>query len=122
MEDIVLKKRLIGKGTYGKVYMAKYRNGGRLLEVKSAVCSSSLLREEQIIRYLGPCPHLISASAIIIPPWNSTVVGFITYLILEYAPGGSLKNLMQRRGGKLPVQEVRYYARMILRGICYVHA
>ena len=124
MEEIVVKQSLIGDGAFGKVYMAKSRNGGRLLAVKSSVCSSSsssLLREEEIIRYLGPCPHIIQCYG----GYYSTADDFDQYwvynLILEYAPGGTLRNLMRRRGGGLPEPEVRDYARMILEGLYYMH-
>ncbi|RVW83742.1 hypothetical protein CK203_045969 [Vitis vinifera] len=35
MEDVIVKQRLIGQGTYGTVYMPVYRDGGLLLAAKS---------------------------------------------------------------------------------------
>ncbi|KAL6329488.1 hypothetical protein AAG906_021183 [Vitis piasezkii] len=42
-------------------------------------------------------------------------------LVLEYAPGGSLTGLMKKRRGKLWEFEARHYARMIIRGLRYMH-
>ena len=42
-------------------------------------------------------------------------------LLLEYAPGGSLTGLMKKRRGKLWEFEARHYARMIIRGLRYMH-
>ncbi|KAJ9677491.1 hypothetical protein PVL29_022469 [Vitis rotundifolia] len=123
MEDMIVKQRLIGQGASGKVYLAVSRNGGgRLLAVKSSVCcssSSSLLREEEILRFLGACPDVVECFG----GYSSMEFdgSWVYNLILEYAPGGTLRSLMERRGGKLSESEVRDYARMIIRGLCYMH-
>ncbi|RVW83407.1 Mitogen-activated protein kinase kinase kinase 17 [Vitis vinifera] len=124
MEDMIVKQCLIGQGASGKVYMAISRKGGgsRLLAVKSSVCSSSsssLLREEEILRSLGACPDVVECFG----SYSSMEVdgSWVYNLILEYAPGGTLRSLMERRRGKLSESEVRDYARMIIRGLCYIH-
>ncbi|KAF2309389.1 hypothetical protein GH714_001874 [Hevea brasiliensis] len=42
-------------------------------------------------------------------------------LLLEYAPGGSLADLINKYGGKIPECDVRRYTRMILKGLSSIH-
>ncbi|KAL6329842.1 hypothetical protein AAG906_037942 [Vitis piasezkii] len=106
MEDVIVKQRLLGKGTYGKVYMAVFRDGGLLLA-------------KDILLSLSDCPDVVQCFG---GYASIEVDGYLVYnLLLEYAPGGSLKTLMMRRGGKLSEPEVRHYARMIVRGLCHMH-
>ena len=44
-------------------------------------------------------------------------------IFLEYAPGGSLRQLLQERGTGVPLEEARCarYARQILSGLAYLH-
>ncbi|KAF2309416.1 hypothetical protein GH714_002132 [Hevea brasiliensis] len=42
-------------------------------------------------------------------------------LLLEYAPGGSLADLINKYGGKIPKCDVRRYTRMILKGLSSIH-
>ena len=121
MEDVIVKQRLLGKGTYGKVYMAVFRDSGLLLAVKSSAFtrSSFVLREKDILLSLSDCPDVVQCFG---GYASIEVDGYLVYnLLLEYAPGGSLKTLMKRRGGKLSEPEVRHYARMIVRGLCHMH-
>lgn len=119
MADTIIKQRLIGQGAAGKVYMAVPRSGGGLLMAVKSSASPSLRREEEILRSLEGCPDVVECFG----GFTSVEVdGSTVYnLILEYAPGGNLWELMQRRGGKLMESEVRVYARMIVRGLIEIH-
>ena len=45
-----------------------------------------------------------------------------TYILfLEYAPGGSLEDLIRDSGGALPESDIRLYTRMIVKGLCHIH-
>ena len=90
--------------------------------MKSWVSSRSswfLIREEEILRSLGACPNVVQCFG----GYSSTEVdGSLVYnLILEYAPGGSLRSLMEMRRGKLLEFEVLRYTRMIVRALCHMH-
>ena len=80
--------------------------------------STSLQKEGEILFLLSDCPGIIRCYGEDI----SDEKGKRVYnLLLEFAPGGSLKSLNERRGGALPESEVRRYTRMILKALSYVH-
>ncbi|KAL6329474.1 hypothetical protein AAG906_021169 [Vitis piasezkii] len=107
MEDVIVKQRLLGKGTYGKVYMAVFRDGGLLLAVKSsAFTRSSFVLREKTSSSLSDCPDVVQC--------------FGGYASIE-VDGYLVYNLLLERGGKLSEPEVRHYARMIVRGLCHMH-
>ncbi|MBA0754223.1 hypothetical protein Gogos_021286 [Gossypium gossypioides] len=47
--------------------------------------------------------------------------GMVYNMFLEYVPGGSLLNLMNRYGGKIPERDVNCYTQMILEGLLDIH-
>ncbi|XP_052206029.1 mitogen-activated protein kinase kinase kinase 20-like [Diospyros lotus] len=131
-----IKKEFLGKGSYGTVRKAvpltreladsKDDDDDSPLmmvseiAVKSAdFASSTSLREEgDILFLLSDCPGIIRCYGDDV----SEEKGKRVYnLLLEFAPGGSLKSLIERRGGALPESEVRRYTRMILKALNYVH-
>ncbi|KAG2499680.1 hypothetical protein HYH03_002615 [Edaphochlamys debaryana] len=44
------------------------------------------------------------------------------YLTLEYANGGTLKQWLASRAGRLPEDEARWFLQQLVYGLCYVHA
>ena len=135
------KIQFLGKGSFGTVCKAvplirelgdpdqddydDYDDGRPLITapaiaVKSAdfEFSASLQREGELLRVLSDCPGIIRCYGEDISEENGKS---LYNLLLEYAPGGSLKSLMERSGGRLPESDVRRYARMILKALCYMH-
>ncbi|PPR85835.1 hypothetical protein GOBAR_AA34856 [Gossypium barbadense] len=43
--------------------------------------------------------------------------GEVYNMFFEYAPGGSLLDMMNKYGGKIPERDVNYYTQMILEGL-----
>ncbi|XP_021600672.1 mitogen-activated protein kinase kinase kinase 20 [Manihot esculenta] len=121
---------LLGKGGSGSVYLAylkkpKSRNAfyRRVMAVKSAEfsSSSSLQKEKEVFNHLHDCPYILECYG------EETTVsknGQMVYnLLLEYASGGTLADLIRRSGGcGLPESDVKKYTRFILKGIDYIHS
>ncbi|KAF2322367.1 hypothetical protein GH714_012953 [Hevea brasiliensis] len=120
---------LLGKGGFASVYLAflKKPKSRRafyppLMAVKSAEVSSlsSLQKEKEAFNYLCDCPYILKYYG------EETIMnkdGNMLYnLLLEYASGGTLADLIKRSGGcGLPKSDVKRYTRSILKGIDYIH-
>ncbi|KAL6312010.1 hypothetical protein AAG906_017680 [Vitis piasezkii] len=116
-----VKGNLLGRGRHGRVYSAfSFNHTPHHLAVKSAFSSHSslLAKEKRILSELQHCPEIVHCYGD-----DSTMEeGVETYnLFLEYAPGGSLSDLIRNSGGTLPESNVQLYTRMILKGLCHIH-
>ncbi|KAG5559615.1 hypothetical protein RHGRI_009216 [Rhododendron griersonianum] len=125
---------LIGTGAFGSVYLAtlkKPKSQQQLgpfppkMAVKSAELfdSGSLQMEKQVLSILhrtNKCPYIIKCFG---DEYTTGENGENVYnLLLEYASGGSLRDLIRKsRGSGLPESDVRLYTRSILLGIKHVH-
>ncbi|KAG6529094.1 mitogen-activated protein kinase kinase kinase 20-like [Zingiber officinale] len=117
---------VLGRGSFATVSLAHVRllSGDHplppLMAVKSTPLSASavLRNEEDVLSRLDDCPYLIRC-------FYSDVVSSCTEesynIFLEYAGGGSLRDLLLRSGGRFPEPAVRRYARAILLGLNYIH-
>ncbi|GFZ04009.1 mitogen-activated protein kinase kinase kinase 15 [Actinidia rufa] len=120
---------MIGKGSFGSVYLAnlkkpKLRFGcfPAVMAVKSAEISvsGSIQKEREALSNIGRCPNVIQCFG------EETTTGengeMVYNLLLEFASGGTLADLIKKSGGSgLSEFDVRYYARSILRGINHIH-
>lgn len=116
------KASLIGRGCYGKVYLG-VPNKPYLpnVAIKSAPYQTaySLIREKLILEKFVGCPEIVRyVREALTAKTNDNIV---YDLILEYAAGGNLAHLIKAHG-RLLEREVKMYLRMILRGLCYIHA
>lgn len=122
--------RLIGKGGFGSVYLAnlkkpKSRNRmyPQVMAVKSAEVSvsSSLQKEKEVFNHLYGCPYILECYGEEI---TTNKDGEMIYnLLLEYASGGTLADLIKKSGGHgLPESDVKKYTRSVLQGIAYIHS
>ncbi|PON91934.1 GPCR kinase [Trema orientale] len=109
----------IGRGATSTVYLASDDHSGELFAVKSSDLSCSVfLRKEQsflsrlsssrIVKYLGFSVNGRNDS----PTYN---------LCMEYVSGGTLFDVIQRRGGKLDESLIKLYTYQILQGLEYLH-
>ncbi|XP_052173999.1 mitogen-activated protein kinase kinase kinase 20-like [Diospyros lotus] len=127
--DCWVKTRVLGRERYGTVTLAVFHfpedaldDDFPMIAVKSADFdrSSSLQKEAWILQRLRGCPGIVRCFGgdVCIEELD----GKIMYnLLLEFAPGGSLQDLIGNNGGTLPELDVRRYTRMILEGLRYVH-
>ncbi|XP_052206030.1 mitogen-activated protein kinase kinase kinase 20-like [Diospyros lotus] len=125
------KEEFLGKRSYGTVRRAVPLTGELAdsplmmvseIAVKSALFKSTtsiyLQKEGEILFLLSDSPGIIRCYGEDISHQESKCV---YNLLLEFAPNGSLKSLIERRGGAQPESEVRCYTRMILKALNCVH-
>ncbi|KAK1559170.1 hypothetical protein Q3G72_011472 [Acer saccharum] len=122
-----VKVRVLGKGSYGVVTLAVNSEDPSLpsIAVKSSRLEDShslesLEKEKRILDHLYGSPHILAFLTDTVS-FDDQLGGWAYDLFLEYAPGGSLSDLIKKRGGRLPEREVQDYTRMILKGLCGVH-
>jgi tRNA A-37 threonylcarbamoyl transferase component Bud32 len=121
LTDYEMGKRL-GAGGMGAVYLARHKRSGELAAVKVMLsrvrvddhARQHFLREIETTRTLSH-PHVVQFL-------NSGAEGSLFYLLLEYCEGGSVADLMKRRGGPLPIEQARPILLHALRGLAYIHA
>ncbi|KAH1084312.1 hypothetical protein J1N35_024073 [Gossypium stocksii] len=119
----VVKIKVLGQGSYGVVYLVKPVHSiyNQIYALKSAneEYSFFLRKEEEILLKFINCPNIIQCYG------GFTSVereqGKVYNMFLEYAPGGSLLDLMKKYGGKIPERDVNCYTQMILEGLLDIH-
>ncbi|XP_017628519.1 mitogen-activated protein kinase kinase kinase 20-like [Gossypium arboreum] len=119
----VLKIKVLGKGSYGVVYLVKTVAPAynQIYALKSANEEYSLFlrKEEEILLKFVNCSNIIQCYG------GFTSVEreqrMVYNIFLEYAPGGSLLDLIKKYGGKIPERDVNCYTQMILEGLLDIH-
>ncbi|KAK4136311.1 kinase-like protein, partial [Trichocladium antarcticum] len=106
--------RLIGKGSFGKVYLATHKltNGSKVVLKSANKDDSNLAREIHHHRQFVH-PHIARLYEVIV---TETLV----WLVLEYCPGDELYNYLLQHG-KLPVDKVQKTFTQLAGAVCYVH-
>ncbi|KAK7309228.1 hypothetical protein RJT34_05784 [Clitoria ternatea] len=117
------KGKLIGRGTFGSVYVATNRGTGALCAMKeveifsddpkSAECIKQL---EQEIKVLSNLKH-----PNIVQYYGSEIVEDKFYIYLEYVYPGSINKYVREHCGAITESVVRNFTRHILSGLAYLH-
>ncbi|KAL2072474.1 hypothetical protein VTL71DRAFT_11817 [Oculimacula yallundae] len=106
--------RLIGKGSFGKVYLATHKltNGSKVVLKSANKDDSNLAREIHHHRQFIH-PHIARLYEVIV---TETLV----WLVLEYCPGDELYNYLLNHGA-LPVEKVQKVFTQLVGAVTYVH-
>ncbi|CAO3598346.1 unnamed protein product [Absidia cylindrospora] len=124
-----VRGRLIGKGSYGRVYHALNVEAGEWIAVKQVdiPTSSSDLQNDKLMDSMEALNQEIKLLSDL---EHENVVQYLgydidkeedhLYIFLEYVPGGSLASSLGSKGG-FDVALVRYFTRQILVGLEYLH-
>ncbi|KAI1000902.1 hypothetical protein K3495_g7297 [Podosphaera aphanis] len=106
--------RLIGKGSFGKVYLASHKltNGSKVVLKSTNKDDSNLAREIHHHRQFIH-PHIARLYEII-------VTENLVWLVLEYCPGDELFNYLCKHG-PLPVEKVQKIFAQLVGAVAYVH-
>ncbi|KAK7386464.1 hypothetical protein VNO78_26709 [Psophocarpus tetragonolobus] len=118
------KGKLIGRGTFGSVYVATNRETGALCatkeveifpdDPKSAECIKQL---EQEIKVLSHLKH-----SNIVQYYGSEIVKDRFYIYLEYVHPGSINKYVRDHCGAITESVIRNFTRHILSGLAYLHS
>ncbi|CAN1221245.1 Mitogen-activated protein kinase kinase kinase 5 [Linum grandiflorum] len=117
------KGKLIGRGTFGSVFVATNRETGALCAMKevdifpddpkSQECIKQL---EQEIKILSKLKH-----PNIVQYYGSEIVEDHFYIYLEYVHPGSINKYVREHCGAVTESIVRSFTRHILSGLAYLH-
>ncbi|OMO56724.1 hypothetical protein CCACVL1_26322 [Corchorus capsularis] len=118
------KGKLIGRGTFGSVYVASNRQTGALCAMKeveifpddpkSAECMKQLQQEINILSQLKH-PNIVQY-------YGSEIVEDKFYIYLEYVHPGSINKYVREHCGAITESVVRNFTRHILSGLAYLHS
>ncbi|KAG6388429.1 hypothetical protein SASPL_149855 [Salvia splendens] len=124
-----VRASMIGKGSFGRVYLATLRKPSSksislppVMAVKSAEVSSSasLQKEREVYSNLRRNPYIIQCYGDEITIGSSGTMAF--NLMLEYGSGGTLARRIKESGREgLGELESKLHARSILRGLRHIH-
>jgi hypothetical protein len=114
--------RELGRGGMGRVYLARHTATGEYVALKmmlpaaaaSPDATARFLREIEVTKTLQH-PHIAALRV-------AGSSGGVFYFTTEYCPGGDLRQLVARRGGKLRVAEAVPLALQALEALEYAHA
>ncbi|KAF8406351.1 hypothetical protein HHK36_008438 [Tetracentron sinense] len=118
------KGKLIGRGTFGSVYVATNRETGALCAMKevdlipndpkSVECIKQL---EQEIKFLSQLKH-----PNIVQYYGSEILADHFHIYLEYVHPGSINKYIHDHYGAMTESVVRNFTRHILLGLAYLHS
>ncbi|KAK7251079.1 hypothetical protein RIF29_33963 [Crotalaria pallida] len=117
------KGKLIGRGTFGSVYVATNRETGALCAMKevelypedpkSAECIKQLEQEIKVLRHLKH-PNIVQY-------YGSEIAEDRFYIYLEYVHPGSINKYIRDHCGAMTESVIRNFTRHILSGLAYLH-
>ncbi|CAL8127432.1 unnamed protein product [Prunus armeniaca] len=117
------KGKLLGRGTFGHVYVGFNSESGEMCAMKEVTLFSDDAKSKESAKQLMQEITLLSRlrHPNIVQYYGSESVGDRLYIYLEYVSGGSIYKLLQEYGqfGDLAI---RSYTQQILSGLAYLHA
>lgn len=118
------KGKLIGRGTFGSVYVATNRETGALCAMKEVElfpddpkCAECIKQLEQEIKVLSHLKH-----SNIVQYYGSEIVEDRFYIYLEYVHPGSINKYVRDHCGAITESVIRNFTRHILSGLAYLHS
>ncbi|KAM6556713.1 hypothetical protein CsatB_003732 [Cannabis sativa] len=117
------KGRLLGRGTFGHVYLGFNSESGEMCAMKEVTLFSDDAKSRESAQQLGQEIALLSRlqHPNIVQYYGSETVDDKLYIYLEYVSGGSIYKLLQDYG-QFGEVAIRSYTQQILSGLAYLHA
>ncbi|KAJ6374967.1 hypothetical protein OIU77_000024 [Salix suchowensis] len=123
-QDLAGKKgKLLGRGTFGHVYLGFNSESGELCAMKEVTLFSDDAKSKESAKQLMQEISLLSRlrHQNIVQYHGSETVGDRLYIYLEYVSGGSIYKLLQEYG-QLGELVIRSYTKQILSGLAFLHS
>lgn len=124
VKDQWQKGKLIGRGTFGSVYVASNKETGALCAMKEVEIlhddpksAESIKQLQQEIKVLSHLKH-----PNIVQYYGSEIVDDHFYIYLEYVHPGSINKFIRDHCGAITESVVRNFTRHILCGLAYLHS
>ncbi|XP_051143165.1 mitogen-activated protein kinase kinase kinase YODA-like [Andrographis paniculata] len=117
------KGKLIGRGTFGHVYVGFNSETGEMCAMKEVTLFADDAKSRESAKQLGQEIAVLSRlkHPNIVQYYGSETVSDKLYIYLEYVSGGSIHKILQEYG-KLGESAIRSYTKQILSGLVYLHA
>ncbi|XP_061346831.1 mitogen-activated protein kinase kinase kinase 3-like [Gastrolobium bilobum] len=116
------KGKLLGRGTFGHVYLGFNSENGQMCAIKEVRVVSDDQTSKECLKQLNQEINLLShfSHPNIVQYYGSELVEESLSVYLEYVSGGSIHKLLQEYGSfKEPV--IQNYTRQIVSGLAYLH-
>ncbi|GMM51951.1 mitogen-activated protein kinase kinase kinase [Starmerella bacillaris] len=117
-----IKGELIGRGSFGKVYLGLNATTGDMMAVKQVKAPRHQSGEDPVkslhaeVETMKDLDHLN-----IVQYLGFEQLGSVSNLFLEYVPGGSVKSLINNFG-KFTEPTIRFLNKQVLEGLSYLHS
>ncbi|GLT31202.1 hypothetical protein SLA2020_059540 [Shorea laevis] len=117
------KGKLLGRGTFGHVYVGFNSGSGEMCAMKEVALVSDDAKSKESAKQLMQEIAVLSRlrHPNIVQYYGSETVGDKLYIYLEYVSGGSIYKLLQEYG-RLGELAIRSYTKQILSGLAYLHS
>ncbi|XP_071723998.1 mitogen-activated protein kinase kinase kinase YODA-like [Rutidosis leptorrhynchoides] len=117
------KGKLLGRGTFGHVYVGFNSQSGEMCAMKEVTLFSDDAKSKESAKQLMQEINLLSRlrHPNIVQYYGSQKAGDRLYIFLEYVSGGSIYKLLQDYGS-LGEAAIRSYTQQILSGLAYLHS
>ncbi|KAM0949501.1 putative mitogen-activated protein kinase kinase kinase STE-STE11 family [Dioscorea sansibarensis] len=117
------KGKLIGRGTFGHVFVGFNSDSGEMCAMKEVTLFSDDAKSRESAKQLGQEISLLSRlrHPNIVQYYGCDMIDDKLYIYLEYVSGGSIHKLLQEYG-QFGEQAIRSYTQQILSGLAFLHA
>ncbi|KAJ0970164.1 hypothetical protein J5N97_023041 [Dioscorea zingiberensis] len=117
------KGKLIGRGTFGHVYVGFNSDRGKMCAMKEVTLFSDDAKSKESAKQLGQEISLLRRlrHPNIVQYYGCEVIDDKFHIYLEYVAGGSIHKLLEEYG-QLGEEAIRSFTQQILSGLAYLHA
>ncbi|MGI9060566.1 MAG: protein kinase domain-containing protein [Ktedonobacteraceae bacterium] len=114
-------ERKLGQGGMGAVYLVRHIKNGHRAALKVMLSKVAITAKEGKIFQREIAVTRVLKNKNVVELIENGAEGSIFYFLLEFCEGGSIYDLMQLNGGKLPLADAGKMMLQALEGLAYIH-